>query len=113
MNDNQDPQFSNNDQAPETSFKDAIQLLADQLNETPRRKSSISFLNSWFFGYKDVLVSLLNAAFFGVPVFFFVLIVRIPRNITKYDYLLIAKCSTKVYGMLFYYFLTLDRFISN
>ena len=70
---NQEHQSSDDNQEPKTSFKDALQLLADQLNETPRRKSSFSFLMSWFFGYKDVLVAILNAAFFGIPVFFFAL----------------------------------------
>lgn len=73
MSENQEPQFSNDDQEPKMSFKDALQRLADQLNETPRRKSSMSFLNSWFFGNKDVSAALGNAAFFGVPVFFFAL----------------------------------------
>ncbi len=73
MSENQDQDFSNDNQEPKMSFKDALQRLADQLNETPRRKSSISFLNSWFFGNKDVLTGLGNAALFGAPVFFFVL----------------------------------------
>ena len=73
MSENQDPQFSNDAPEPDMSFKDALQLVADQLNEAPRRKLSLSFLNFWFLGHKDVLVALLNAAFFGIPVFFFAL----------------------------------------
>ena len=73
MNENQDPHFSNNVQEPEMSFNDALQQLADQLNETPRRKSSFSFLMSWFFGNKDVLTGLLNFILWGVPAFFIIL----------------------------------------
>ena len=73
MSNNQDPQLPNDDKKPKMSFKDALERLADQLNETPRRKSSLSFLMSWFFGNKDVLTGLGNAAMFGAPVFFFVL----------------------------------------
>lgn len=73
MNNNQDPQFSDDDQEPKTSFKDALQRLADLLNETPRRKSSFSFLMSWFFGNKDVLTGLLNFFLWGAPAFFVIL----------------------------------------
>lgn len=71
MDNNQNLQQSNEDYQPEASLKDRLQILADQLNETPRRKMSLFFLGSWFLGYKDVLAALLNAVFFGIPVFFF------------------------------------------
>ena len=73
MNDNQNPQFTDDAPEPEMSLKDALQRLADQLNETPRRKVSLSFLNSWFFGNRDVLGALLNLVFFGFPIFFMAL----------------------------------------
>lgn len=73
MSENQDQQFSNDGQEPQTSFKEGLQRLADQLNETPRRKSSFLFLMSWFFGNKDVLTGLLNFLLWGVPAFFVIL----------------------------------------
>lgn len=73
MNDNQDPHFSNYYQPTELPLRESLQRLADQLNETPRRKVSLSFLNSWFFGNRDVLGALLNTVFFGFPVFFMAL----------------------------------------
>lgn len=73
MNYNQATQFSDDNQEPRMSLNDALERLADQLNETPRRKVSLSFLNTWLFGSKDVLLALLNAAFFGIPVFFLLL----------------------------------------
>lgn len=65
MSDYQDPQFSDDDLEPKESMDESLQLLADQLNETPRRKSSFSFLMSWFFGNKDVLTGLLNFLLWG------------------------------------------------
>lgn len=73
MSDNQDPQFLDDDLEPIESMEECLQSLADQLNETPRRKSSLSFLTSWFFGNRDVLAVFLNVAFFGIPTLFIIL----------------------------------------
>lgn len=70
---NQNQQFSDDDQELNMTHKESLQFLADKLNAAPRRRTSLFFLGTWFLGYKDVLAALLNAVFFGVPVFFFAL----------------------------------------
>lgn len=73
MNNNQEQELSNKYMRQESPMKEVLVSLTDQLNETPRRKSSLSFLTSWFFGNRGVLVGLLNIVFFGVPSFFIIL----------------------------------------
>lgn len=70
MDSNQEQELSNEYLSQESPLKERLQLLADMLNETPRRKSSLSFLTSWFFGNRGVLVGLLNIVFFCIPSFF-------------------------------------------
>ena len=72
MNENQDQQFTDDDQQPELTMTESLQLLADLLNETPRRKTSLSFFISWFFGNRGVLTGLLNFVFWGVPALFII-----------------------------------------
>ena len=69
---NQTPQQSDDDQQPELSLTDRLQLLADLLNESPRRKTSWSFFISWFFGNRGVLTGLLNFFLWGIPALFII-----------------------------------------
>ena len=71
MNNNQYPQSF--DSQSNTSLEESLQRLANQLNETPRRKVSLAFLYSWFFGNKDVLIGLLCFVFFAIPAIFLLL----------------------------------------
>lgn len=71
MHHNQD--LSNDQRQSELSLKESLQQLADQLNETPHRKISLSFLYSWIFGTPDVIAGFFNFAFWGIPVFFITL----------------------------------------
>lgn len=73
MDSNQEQELSNEYMRQESPLKERLEQLADLLNETPRRKSSFSFLTSWFFGNRGVLCGLLNVLFFGVPSIFIIL----------------------------------------